>query len=424
MLGTIIRKEILENLYSYRFTVLSLLTVILVLTSVFVMYRDYQLRQDNYSLLQPGPGQAVAIIPPAPLSIFARGLDQSLGRSYEFSEIGISVGKAQQSANDLFRLFATPDLVYIIKVVMALCAILFAFNLVSGEKEAGTLRLGLSNSLGRPLLLVGKWIGGFTGLAVPFLLAILLAAALVSLAPGVQIRASDWLRLGLILAGALLYLAVFFSLGLLVSALVSRSASALVISLFLWAVMVFVIPNLGSILARQVAPLPSVQQLELVKEQIWIKEVFELIQSANQGQITAQRSMDKTMQALERIDTDNDKQIWDFRQRLDHLLALTTRLTRFSPPVAFSLLATDLAGTGLDEDRRLKLAVLEYKDTVRKLQFPPREEKVSFPAFSFSRRGLGEILESGGLTDLAVLVFSVLFCFTAAYVVFLRYDVR
>ncbi len=65
----------------------------------------------------------------------------------------ISASSKQQSVNDLFKLFTVPDLLYIIKVILSLCAMLFAFDMVSGEKEAGTLRQSLSGSLGRPILI-------------------------------------------------------------------------------------------------------------------------------------------------------------------------------------------------------------------------------------------------------------------------------
>lgn len=138
MFVDILKKEILENLHSYKFAVITLLSVVLVFTSLFVMYRDYALRLENYEILQPTSKQPVAIVQPTPLSIFVKGLDENMGRSYEVRFGGqIMVGSKQQSVNNLFRLFTTPDLLYVVKTVMALCAILFAFSTITGEKETG-----------------------------------------------------------------------------------------------------------------------------------------------------------------------------------------------------------------------------------------------------------------------------------------------
>ena len=152
MLKLIIAKEILNNLFSFKFSIIVILSALLILVSIFVMYLDYCLALENFKILQPKSGESIAIIRPSPLAIFAKGLDENLCRSYEVQSAGrIHVGSKQQSVNNLFRLFTTPDLLYIVKVIMALCAILFAFDMVSGEKEAGTLRQSLSNSMKRQL---------------------------------------------------------------------------------------------------------------------------------------------------------------------------------------------------------------------------------------------------------------------------------
>ena len=423
MIGTVVKKEILENIHSFKFVVITLLSVILVLTSIFVMYRDYQLRVENYEVLRPDSSQPVAIIQPTPLSIFAKGLDENMGRSYEVKFGGqIMVGSKQQSVNKIFRLFTTPDLLYVIKVVMALCAMLFAFSAVSGEKEAGTLGLVLSNRLGRAILLTGKWIGGFASLVVPFLVAVLLGVILVTVSPMVQMSGEDWLRLGLFLLGTLFYLAVFFSLGLFISSISHRSASSLVISLFLWAILIFVIPNLGNILARQLVEIPSVHRLEVRRQQIWIKEVFELNNMSRTSREDIQAALKKV---LNTINSENDRLIADYRGRFNRLVTATKDITRFSPTAAFTFLSTDLAGTGLLEERRLKQAVLQYKNLVwDKPVDSGGNIKGEFPAFSYQRSPVREVLNAEGLGNLLVLILFNVVAFSAAYVAFLRYDVR
>ena len=74
MLKLIIGKEILNNLFSYKFSIIIILSAILILGSIFVMYRDYCLAQENYDILRPQSNETIAIIPPTPLSIFAKGL--------------------------------------------------------------------------------------------------------------------------------------------------------------------------------------------------------------------------------------------------------------------------------------------------------------------------------------------------------------
>jgi ABC-type transport system involved in multi-copper enzyme maturation permease subunit len=377
------------------------------------MYRDYCLALENYEILRPKSNGAIAIIPPTPLSIFAKGLEENLCRSYErgFGG-GIDVSSNRQSVNNLFKLFTTPDLLYVVKIILALCAMLFAFDVVSGEKEVGTLRQSLSCSLKRPVLIIGKWIGGFISFILPFFIAVLLGIIFVTLSPMVDMNAQNWAKLGLFFLSSVIYLAVFFSLGLLISCLTHRSSTSLVISLFVWTILVFLIPNLGNILARQLVRIPTVQQLEIKREQIRIRRELEV----NRPQTT----MDERMEAHKRFNSENKMLGEDYRNRFNRLVKVSQNITRFSPAAAFTFLATDITGTGMLEERKLKRAVLEYVDITGDWD----DEKGNRPAFSYQRSSVKEILGRDGLGNCLILIlFNILF-FTGAYVVFLRYDVR
>jgi len=159
MLGILVRKEIADNLLSYKFFVVILLSAVLIFTSLFVMGRDYKSRVADYQLIKPKPDQAIAVLPPNPLSVFAKGLEDSLARSYEPSVIGIEARTGRSSANTVFDFFPAPDFVYIVKVVLSLVALLFGFDRISREREAGTLKLTLANPVSRGALLFGKWLG-------------------------------------------------------------------------------------------------------------------------------------------------------------------------------------------------------------------------------------------------------------------------
>jgi len=412
MLKSIIRKEILSNLLSYKFSIITILSAILIFLSIFVMYRDYLLALDNYEILQQEHEDFIAVIRPTPLSIFARGLEENLCRSYERGIGGqINAGRKQQSVNNLFRLFTAPDLLYIIKVILSLCAMLFAFDVVSGEKETGTLRQSLSNSLKRPILIFGKWLGGFISFILPFFIAVLLGTIFVTLSPMVDMSVQDWANLGLFLLSSVIYLAVFFSLGLLISCLTHRSSTSLVISLFVWAILVFLIPNLGNILARQLVRIPSLQYFKLKRDQAWVKEFFE----ENRAEDYSER-----LEIRSRIKAESDKFTEDYRNHLNSLVRVFQNITRISPAASFTFLATDIMGTGMAEERRLKRAVLQQNNILEDWD----EEKGNRPAFRYKRSSIKAVLGPGALSNCLILIlFNVLF-FTGAHVAFLRYDVR
>jgi len=423
MLKSIIRKEILHNLLSYKFSIITILSTILILVSIFVMYRDYCLALDNYEILQQETEGAIAVIRPTPLSIFANGLEENLCRSYEPGFVGsIDVSSKQQSVNDLFKLFTTPDLLYVVKVILSLCAMLFAFDIICGEKEIGTLRQSLSNSLKRPILIFGKWAGGFTSFILPFFIAVLLGTIFVTLSPTLDMNPKNWLKLGLFLLSSVVYLAVFFSLGLLISCLTHRSSTSLVFSLFVWAILVFLIPNLGNILAHQSAKIPTVQNLELKRWQSGYKISFERDKQEDSKDDNSKSQ--EILRRVERIKLEREKLTEEYRNRLNSLIRTSKNITRFSPAAAFACLATDITGTGMLEERRLKRAVVEYMDFIYEDWDWGDDEKNNPPAFSYQRSSIREVLGPEGLSSCLILIlFNILFL-TGAHVAFLRYDVR
>jgi len=93
----------------------------------------------------------------------------------------------------------------------------------------------------------------------------------------------------------------------------------------------------------------------------------------------------------------------------------------------FTYLATDIMGTGISEERRLKKAVLQYKNLVITNNDPVAlafKKSVRASAFTFRRSPIKEILNSEGLSNFAILVLFNMLFFVTAYVAFLRYDVR
>ncbi|OHB62303.1 MAG: hypothetical protein A2Y76_01025 [Planctomycetes bacterium RBG_13_60_9] len=412
-LAVLVEKELRHNLVSYKFSIITVLTTILILASIFMMYRDYALARENYEILaslNSTSADAAAVIPPTPLSIFGKGLDDNLCRSFGVGGLNIKVSRKQQSVNKVFRLFTTPDLLYVIKVVLSLCAMLFAFDMVCGEKEAGTLRQSLSGSLGRPMLILGKWIGGFTSFIVPLFLAVLLGTAFVTLQPRVALSPQDWARLGLFLLSSVIYLAVFFSLGLLISCLTHQASSSLVVSLSVWTLLIFLIPNLGNILARELVEIPTVQQLELGRTYSYWRMRFER-QRVDRSEIP---------RLLARAAAESNQLAEDYGNRFNKLVAVSQTITRISPAAAFTFLATDIMGTGLAEERRLKSTVLQYSHTI--VEWRGRGDPR--PAFRYQRSTCGEMLAQGGLGNLLILMLCGTLFGTGAYVAFLRYDVR
>lgn len=164
--------------------------------------------------------------------------------------------------------FVTIDWAFIIGYVLSLVAILFTFDAISAERESGTLRLMLSNSIPRDTVLIGKFLGALISIALPFLLAVGIHLFWVSTAGTIQLDYREWARLGIILLIALVYLCLFLSLGIWVSTRVHHASVSLMILLLIWTVWVVLMPSaLGSILSNNHAAMTN-DQLRTQRKQL------------------------------------------------------------------------------------------------------------------------------------------------------------
>lgn len=410
MVMTLARKEILANLVSYKFFVAILLAVLLISASFAVMYRDYKGRLADYELNRPKPNQAVAIVPPNPLSILAKGLDEPMSRSFSIGVIGFTVTSGQSAGNAIFSFFPAPDFLYVVRVVMSLVALLFGFDQISRERERGTLRLILTNPVSRSTVLAGKWLGNFLSLAAPFLLISMLGMTLISLDPSVRLYQAGLSRLALILGMSVLYIALFLSLGMFVSVLTKRSASSLVILLFVWAVLVFVLPNMGTLLARQIVQVPSARALSEKRDQTWTREIF--LSYSDKGSID---------ERITRLNRELDQMEEEYRNKFARLVRTAKTVNRVSPAAGLVYAMTDTAGTGIDDEILLKKDLISYKNRIVELQM---KQEAQIPAFAFRRRSVAAVMAGGGLIDLGWLAVTSILVFFGAFALLSRADVR
>jgi ABC-type transport system involved in multi-copper enzyme maturation permease subunit len=415
---SVFRKEILENITTYRFYVLTALLLVLMIVSLIVSYGDYRLRMENYNVLRPQGSEVNKIIlAPQPLSIFAKGLDANIGRLYSLSALGIEVHSSQQSINRLFSLFTVPDMLFVIRVILAFIAVLFSFDVICGEKEQGTLKLMLASGAKRGETIAAKLLGRFVLVFVPFALLFFAGAVIVSLLPDVAAGTTYWGGIALIGAASAIYVMIWIALGAFVSTLVHRSASAMVLGLAFWVVFVFVIPNLGVTVAQSVRGVPPSDRVEMENRLAAIQSIYETLQ-----RVKATGDQRDFARIMTQIREANSQQFEQYMPKLNGLIALTRGIVRLSPAGAVELFVTDIGRTGLSEDLRLKNAVWLYID--RNFKRLGGIEKDPAELFRFEDQSFGAIFAESSFVDSGILV---VFC--AGFVLlalwrFLRYDPR
>ncbi len=286
MLTTLIRRELLDNLMTFRFAVAVLIMLLLVVANTAVLIKDYERRLEAYStalkteerrsqeLKTYSGGRLNVARPPNPLSIFNIGLDKRLGNeiwiSHSFVPTLWDTG-TYKLTNPLLNLFTSIDIVFIFEVVLSLIALIFAYDAITGERERGTLRLVLTHPVRRGQILLAKYISAMLCLLVPLLMSLLLAIILLTTSTVISLSTGDFLRIGGIILSSIVYLSVFYLIGMLISTVTRRTGTALMLAMFVWGFWVLVYPN--AVLAA-IAP-PQTSQPRMVSAYEEIKQIWE-----------------------------------------------------------------------------------------------------------------------------------------------------
>ncbi len=286
MLTTLIRRELLDNLMTFRFAAAVLIMLLLVVANTFVLIKDYERRLAAYNTALKtedrrsqgwktySGGRLNVARPPNPLSIFNVGLDKRLGNeiwiSHSFVPTLWDTG-TYKLTNPLLNLFTSIDIVFIFEVVLSLIALIFAYDAIAGERERGTLRLVVTHPVRRGQILLAKYISAMLCLLVPLLISLLLAVILLTTSTFISLSMGDFLRIGGIILSSIVYLSVFYLIGMLISAVTRRTGTALMLAMFVWGFWVLVYPN--AVLAT-IAP-PQTSQPRMVSAYEEIKQIWE-----------------------------------------------------------------------------------------------------------------------------------------------------
>ena len=286
MLMTLIRRELLDNLMTFRFAAAVFITLLLVVAMTAVLLKDYEQRLASYNTavkthqrqLQEGKTYSVAKLsvdrPPNPLSLFNIGLDKRLGnaiRVYHGFVPTLWDAEMHGSDNIFLNLFTSIDLVFIFELVLSFLALIFAYDAIAGEHERGTLRLTLTHPVGRGHILLAKYIGAMLCLLVPFLMSLLLTVILLTTSTAISLSFSDFLRISGIVFSSVAYLSVFYFIGLLISVIARRTSTALMLAMFVWGFLVLVYPSM----ARTIINLQEPPQTRTASAFNEIKQMWE-----------------------------------------------------------------------------------------------------------------------------------------------------
>ena len=284
MIAAIAYKEFLASVLTYRFALAFGACAVLMGLSAYALVDEYALRVEAHEVEVAGARAELDNIkvyaqlleyppfthrPPSPLAIFGEGLEDRLGNVLHFSHGSVpTLLSAPQDSNPLMHAFPVFDLVTISALLLSLVALFFAYDSVSGERQAGTLSLLFSNPVPRAHLLLGKWLGGLACTGLPVVAGFGVALLVALSEPAVHFTGDEWLRIALILVATLLYASVFYLLGVCLSVYVDRPATGLVVAISIWAVLTVVVPTASAYLVGELMPMEGEREAREARENV------------------------------------------------------------------------------------------------------------------------------------------------------------
>jgi ABC-type transport system involved in multi-copper enzyme maturation permease subunit len=380
MIKHMLKRQIVEDLLSVTFLLNFLLIIGTVVAFSFIFLNDYRAQMANYAVKSaknekslwtfsqdPRNANAYANMqlvmkPRAERFISLAYEDKSpqgfyfrmwsyelrvLSRKEDVSGVGWYIPVTTREFISPPRLFS-PDLTFIIQFLLSFFAVILAFNAVTGEKEAGTLRLIYACPAKRSHFVAMKYLSALLTLGLPLVLSLMIAAVMLGVSSVVPLSAGflyNLLMFGLI---SLLYLSVFVLIGLSCSTVTRSSKHSLSFGLLVWVFLVVILPKSpGLLLNLKRFDVPTGEQIEGM-----VQEVSRDFQEKYKKEAMALRNDEEAfMRLVNKVGPEIDQARQEVR---DHYLTrkiavvLTLRkINMVSPASLYEYASAAVAGTGI-----------------------------------------------------------------------------
>lgn len=461
MFSTIFKKELLDQLISPKFLIVFLLCLVLVPVSFLMNYSSYKNSFLEYDSASKAAKVTTTVYrKPSLLSSFGIGLESVLPKIVSFDKFQREMKGTQAQNEILSNITGKIDFVVIVSFLLSLFSVLYASTLMSGEKEAGTLKLVLANQTRRSTFIFAKFLGGYIVLIIPLLASFLIGLILLLIEKFPLFTAAYFFRVLVLVLLSLLYLSTLFSLGLFISTRTHKSSIALLAGFLIWIFATFVIPKISEPLAGLIHPVPSEEAMKRNRVQVSsqiekekgkalepIRRQFLDDKSRNSwdwnGYVKARGPVAKDYE--ERIQKSLQEFDARYEKEKDVKLTISMNISRLSPASVYTHSALDFCGTGvIDREnffRSLQNHYLQLDQVLFRRQFHDyfdfdeagtahrsmggftTEQEPSYPEFRYRFLSFGETLSRTAPDILLLVLFNLVF-FAFAYFSFARYDVR
>lgn len=273
VLVTLFRREVALASEGFRFRLVTLLILVLMIASALLSSVYYQaevkiyhtaLEQYDAALAEEKVAGLVtlehpAIKPPWKLVFLVEGGQTREPNAYWQALSPWTEPRIERLQAENPRLYAVEplDWLFVIRVVLSLAAFILGYDAFCGQRQQTMLKMNLTYPVARWHLASVKILAIWVCLAAPFLVGALMSLGILHFYHGHPFGFQDWVKISAISILGLWASFIFVLVALLVSVASRAAARSFAILAFIWLAAVVVIPAAGGLVVALVSPLPS-----------------------------------------------------------------------------------------------------------------------------------------------------------------------
>ena len=261
--AVLLKSELRNQTHSFIFLLMMLVSLLMAFTCGYIQLTDFTERQLAYQeelrvstekqreTMVYSQFSIPVLIAPNLLSVFHKGIDESVGNKVEISPVRLTdFQETAQRRNPFLSVFSDMDISDIVKI-LSLFTLILSAGLISSERENNTYRLVFANSVKKTDYYLSKYCATSLSILLSLFVLFLSIIVLIVINPMAQTSAMFWSKLSLLFLTSFLYLSVFILLGLLLSSRSFSAGSSILWSVLLWITISFIYPNLVSSLVNK-----------------------------------------------------------------------------------------------------------------------------------------------------------------------------
>ncbi|MDE0454629.1 MAG: ABC transporter permease subunit [Gammaproteobacteria bacterium] len=348
-------------------------------------------------------------MPPTGLAPF------SIGQSdIQLSYVPVSMNptmyitKDNELENPVNLMTGSFDIAFVVIFLLPIFILAISYDLLSSEKERGTLAMILAHPISLRELMASKIIAR----AGVLLAGVLVLGIVALLAVGTNLNLADtWARFSLWMAATLLYALFWFAMSVLVNVYGKNSAANGIALAGTWLALVVVVPTLVSLLATTLYPAPSRMELTTAARQAQTEAestymarlseyYYDHLEFVPEGD---ERAMDFLTVAMANRNAIEKavRPLYDgFQSQLNLQESLVQRFQFISPAIMMQLALNEISGTSADRYEHFLNQAYDFRVewseffTVKFLQRAPLrpQDYDQLPAFEYREEPFATVL--------------------------------